>query len=116
MDRSIEIAITDLLLCRCDDIRDAIAENYIIGSDSDSVDGRTVRYDTLYDDEALEEGILEKLRAEIQEKDDLVDDVMNDFACKEGMADLINRAYEEDEAKEEIRRMILDVLERKLLP
>lgn len=114
MERSIEIAVTHVLFERISKERESISEDYIIGVDRDYVDGCVVRQDVMYDEEALEGAAFENVREKVVSSTHILDIIRNDFACNEAMGGLIDRSLNDEVAEEELRNIILEVMDKKV--
>ena len=114
MERSVEIAVQQVLIECVNAERERIAEDFVIGCDKDYVDGRVVRSDVMYDEEALEGTAFENVREKIATTTEVLDLVGNDYACSEAMPGLIERYESCGTATEELRKIVLEVMDKKV--
>lgn len=113
MERSIKNAVQAVLRACVNAEYERIADDYVIGCDRDCVDGRIVREDVLYDEEALEEAVFSNVREEIMVSKSILDMVSGNRACMEAMPELLERYEACGSATEELRAILLEVLDEK---
>lgn len=115
METSVKNALLNFIFYYADKERERIADEYIIGYDNDTVDGRVVREDVFYDEEALTDKIKDNLIRDLTKDDSLVMDAMEDFGIATSLKSLVDQASRTDGkgrlAFEYLRKLLINVVE-----